>query len=60
LDEIAPSALAQIDDRFQLGGSPLALDASATMWTYVTAQLKTQGHLEGEGECQIDGRDDAY
>lgn len=37
----------------QLGGTPLSpLDS---LWTYVTAQLKTQGHYQGEGECAVDG-----
>jgi hypothetical protein len=49
LEMIAPSSLPEIDTRFELGGSPITpLD---TMWTYVTAQLKTQGHFQGEGEC---------
>ncbi len=53
LEQIAPADLAELDSRFQLGGSPLTpLD---TMWTYVAAQLKTQGHFQGEGECPIDG-----
>jgi hypothetical protein len=25
------------------------------MYDYVSAQLKTQGHFRGEGECAIDG-----
>jgi hypothetical protein len=38
---------------FQLGGSPLTpLD---NLSTYVRAQLKTQGHYQGEGECAADG-----
>lgn len=38
---------------FQLGGSPIEnLDS---MLTYIRAQLKTQGHFQGEGECPIDG-----
>ncbi len=49
LQAIAPSELAEIDSRYQLGGSPITpLD---TMWDYVVAQLKTQGHFQGEGEC---------
>lgn len=53
LERIAPSALPELDDRFQLGGAPITpLD---TMWTYVLGQLKTQGHFQGEGECPIDG-----
>ncbi len=41
-------------DLFQLGGTPLELDS---MLTYVRAQLKTQGHFQGEGECPIDGEE---
>lgn len=53
LAALSPSDLAELDDRFQLGGSPITpLD---TMWTYVRAQLKTQGHFQGEGECPVDG-----
>ena len=59
LEKIPPSALSDIDDRYQLGGSPLPLDAEATMWTYVIAQLETQGHLQGEGECQVEAGEPA-
>ena len=53
LQQIAPADLPEFDDRFQLGGSPITpLD---NMWTYVTAQLMTQGHFQGEGECPING-----
>lgn len=53
LEAISPSDLVEIDDRYQLGGSPITpLDS---MWDYVRAQLKTQGHFQGEGECPIDG-----
>jgi hypothetical protein len=53
LETIAPSALGEIDARYQLGGSPITpLDS---MWDYVVAQLKTQGHMNGEGECPFDG-----
>jgi hypothetical protein len=48
---IQPSALAEFDERFPLGGSPLRpID---DMLTYVESQLSTQGHFEGEGECAI-------
>jgi hypothetical protein len=53
LSAIAPSALAELDDRYQLGGTPIT--PLSTMWDYVRAQLKTQGHFQGEGECPIDG-----
>ena len=54
LKSIAPADLAEIDPvRYQLGGSPIKpLD---NMWTYLIAQLKTQGHMNGEGECEFDG-----
>ncbi len=53
LERIAPSALSEIDDRYQLGGAPLQpLD---NMHTYVNAQIMTQGHFQGEGECAING-----
>jgi hypothetical protein len=55
LEAIAPSDLPVIDERYQLGGSPLTpLDS---MWTYVRSQLKTQGHMDGEGECPPDVAD---
>jgi hypothetical protein len=56
LDSIPLSDLAEVDERFQLGGSPLELDSAASTWTYVRAQLQTQGHLQGEGECQLGDR----
>lgn len=53
LEAVAPSDLAELDSRYQLGGSPITpLD---DMWEYVVAQLKTQGHMNGEGECPFDG-----
>jgi hypothetical protein len=53
LDAIAPSQLPELDERYQLGGSPITpLD---TMYDYLIAQLKTQGHFQGEGECPVDG-----
>lgn len=53
LEAIAPSALGEIDARYQLGGAPIT--PLTNMWTYVTGQLKTQGHMNGEGECPFDG-----
>lgn len=53
LEKIAPAALAEIDSRYQLGGSPVT--PLNTMWEYLGAQLKTQGHYQGEGECPFDG-----
>ena len=53
LAAIAPSELVELDERFQLGGSPIT--PLTTMEDYVRAQLKTQGHFQGEGECPADG-----
>ena len=53
LESIDPSELSQIDSRYQLGGSPIT--PLHDMWDYVAAQLKTQGHMNGEGECPFDG-----
>lgn len=53
LAAIHPNDLPQIDDRYQLGGSPIIpLDS---MLDYVASQMKTQGHFQGEGECAVDG-----
>jgi hypothetical protein len=53
LEAITPAELPELDtDRYQLGGSPIEIE---TMYDYVIAQLKTQGHFRGEGECAIDG-----
>lgn len=54
LEAIAPSALGELDSRYQLGGSPIT--PLNTMWDYVVSQLKTQGHMNGEGECPFDGQ----
>jgi hypothetical protein len=54
LEAISPSDLWQLDpDRYQLGGSPIS--PLKTMWDYYRAQLMTQGHFQGEGECEIGG-----
>lgn len=53
LEAIAPSALAELDARYQLGGSPIT--PLTSMWDYLSAQLETQGHMNGEGECPADG-----
>ncbi len=52
LEKIAPGDLVELDERYQLGGAPVEL---RSMWDYVAAQLKTQGHFQGEGECPVDG-----
>lgn len=51
LERIAPADLAEFDERFPLGGSPLR--PVDDLLTYVASQLSTQGHFEGEGECAI-------
>lgn len=53
LKAVSPAMLPELDERYQLGGSPIS--PLNDMYTYVRAQLKTQGHFEGEGECPIDG-----
>ncbi|MEM6960781.1 MAG: hypothetical protein AAF355_07660 [Myxococcota bacterium] len=54
LRNLAPSDLAELDPAvYALGGSPI--QPLENMWDYVQAQLKTQGHFQGEGECAIDG-----
>jgi hypothetical protein len=55
LEAIPPADLPEIDDRYQLGG--VSIDE---MWDYVIAQLKTQGHFQGEGECPADGQGHAH
>ena len=55
LEAISPAQLPELDtERYQLGGAPIAIE---TMYDYVRAQLKTQGHFRGEGECAIDGEE---
>jgi len=53
LKAIVPSQLPELDDRFQLGGSPIT--PLNHMHDYLIGQLKTQGHFNGEGECPYDG-----
>ena len=57
LERLVPADLAAIDARYALGGSPREL---SDMWEYVVAQLQTQGHFQGEGECAIDGQDHGH
>jgi hypothetical protein len=52
LESIPRSALAELDDRYQWSGAPIEVE---NMWQFVVAQLKTQGHMDGEGECAVDG-----
>lgn len=51
LESITLDALSEVDDRYQLTGNLSA----GTVWNYLIAQLKTQGHINGEGECPVDG-----
>ncbi|MBM4291071.1 MAG: hypothetical protein FJ138_06175 [Deltaproteobacteria bacterium] len=54
MEELGRVAPAQVlDDRFQLGGAPVS--QLATMADYMRAQLMTQGHYQGEGECAVNG-----
>ncbi len=53
LEALSPSDLSELDERYSLTGGPI--DPLTNMWEYVTAQLKTQGHFQGEGECAVDG-----
>ncbi len=55
LEKIAPADLPVIDDRYQLGGSPI--EELNTMRDYLIGQLKTQGHFQGEGACTTDGKE---
>lgn len=54
LAAIAPGQLHEIDSRYQLGGSPIT--PLRNMYEFAKAQLKTQGHFQGEGECPVDGK----
>jgi hypothetical protein len=51
LEAIAPADLAEFDEGYQFGGEPIEL---FTVLDYATAQLKTQGHFQGEGSCPVD------
>ena len=48
LGALLPSTFADGMPGFSLGGAPRPLN---TAWDYVGAQLVTQGHFGGEGEC---------
>ncbi|AKF11278.1 hypothetical protein [Sandaracinus amylolyticus] len=52
LESIGASDLGQLLAGYELGGAPITLNDA---WDYVVAQLKTQGHFQGEGECPWDG-----
>lgn len=53
LARIPPPDLAAIAD-YDLNVPFEELRPVNDMWTYLQAQLKTQGHLDGEGECDAD------
>jgi hypothetical protein len=58
LEAITPAELHELDpQRYQLGGATITIE---TMYDYVGAQLKTQGHFRGEGECAVDGAEHAH
>ncbi|MDQ3031039.1 MAG: hypothetical protein M3Y87_01375 [Myxococcota bacterium] len=52
LGQLLPSDLGDGMPGFALAAPPIPLDDA---WDYVVAQLKTQGHFQGEGECPWDG-----
>jgi hypothetical protein len=53
LAQIPWTALSEASpERYPLSGSPVPIE---TARDFVVAQLKTQGHYEGEGECNVDG-----
>ena len=55
LEAITPADLPELDpERYQLGGATIEVE---TMYDYVSGQLKTQGHFQGEGECAVDGEE---
>jgi hypothetical protein len=57
LGQLLPSDPGDGMPGFALGGAPIELHDA---WDYVVAQLKTQGHFQGEGECPIDGAEHAH
>ncbi len=48
LEQLAPAQMSELDERYQLGGALIPLE---TLADYARAQLMTQGHMDGEGEC---------
>lgn len=52
LEAIPMSKLPEIDERYQPGGTMIEIQ---NMYDYVIAQLLTQGHFQGEGECPPEG-----
>lgn len=53
LTKIKLAQIAELDDRYSMTNPPIKME---TMADYLKAQLKTQGHFQGEGECPIDGK----
>jgi hypothetical protein len=51
LQAILLADLPQVDERYQLGSAPAPI---STVWDMVVAQLMTQGHMDGEGECELE------
>lgn len=51
LEALTPADMPAMAD-YELGGAPITID---TLHDYVVAQLKTQGHYQGEGACAVDG-----
>ena len=51
LQKIKPSDMAELDMRYQLGGSPIT--PLNTMYDYLRAQLKHKVTTQGEGECPV-------
>lgn len=47
--------LPEWNERYQLGGAPQVGELN-TLGDIAIAELKTQGHMNGEGECEIDGQ----
>ena len=54
LEAIPVADMAELDERYNLTEPPGDLTLT-TMWDYVRAQLKSQGHFNGEGGCAADG-----
>lgn len=57
LGQLLPSDPGDGMPGFALGGAPIELHDA---WDYAIAQLKTQGHFQGEGECPFDGAAHAH
>lgn len=45
--------MSEWDESYQKGGAPLAMLSNVN--DLVVGQLKTQGHMDGEGECSVEG-----